>query len=111
MADGEFSGPISPCIQAHPRHAGRQGLRFELRSADDGSRHNRLDHRPALRGRLRKARPQQGKRQALYRALLPANTRAGPAEPVLIARPTVYSALVPAKLITLAHLLTSPAMS
>ena len=28
MADDEFPRPLPPCLQAHPRHARRQGLRF-----------------------------------------------------------------------------------
>ena len=35
MADGEFSRPLPPRVQAHPRHARRQGLRFDLRQAHD----------------------------------------------------------------------------
>ena len=31
MADDEFPRPLPPCLQAHPRHARRQGLQFDLR--------------------------------------------------------------------------------
>ena len=31
MADDEFPRPLPPRLQAHPRHARRQGLRFDLR--------------------------------------------------------------------------------
>ena len=59
MADGEFSRPLPPRVQAHPRHARRQGLRFDLRQAHDRRRPDRLDDRPAVRSRLRTARLQR----------------------------------------------------
>ena len=53
-----FPDRCRPRLQAHPRHARRQGLRFDFRQADDRLRPDRLDDRPPLRGRLRAARLQ-----------------------------------------------------
>ncbi len=58
MAEREFSRPHRARVQAGPRHARRQGLRFDLRQAHDRLRPDRLDDRPALRSRLRAARLQ-----------------------------------------------------
>ena len=59
MADGEFSRPLSPRVQARPRYARRQGLRFQLRPAHDRKRPARLDDRPPLRSGVRTARLQR----------------------------------------------------
>ena len=72
MADGEFPRPLPPCVQAGARHARRQGLRFRLGQANDRGGSGRLDDRPAVRGRLREARPQQGPDQSHHRAFFAA---------------------------------------
>src|SRR5262249_36571345 len=59
VADGQFSRPLPPRVQAHPRDPRWQGLRLELGQAHDRRRAGRLDDRPPLRTRLREARLQQ----------------------------------------------------
>src|ERR1700688_3398746 len=63
VADREFPRPLPARVQADPRYAQRQGLRFDLRQADDGFRPDRLDDRAAFRGRLRAARLQYDERE------------------------------------------------
>ena len=48
MADGKFSGPLSPRHQSHSSDARRQGLRFDMGQAHDRLRPDCLDDRAAL---------------------------------------------------------------
>ncbi len=50
---------VSPCVQADPRHARRQGLRLHLGQAHERHRALCLDDRPTLRDGLREARAQR----------------------------------------------------
>ena len=63
-----FPDRYRPRVQAHPRHARRQGLRFDVGQADDRRRSDRLDDRPPLRSRLRAARLQRDQREDHDRA-------------------------------------------
>src|SRR5262249_55410807 len=81
----EFPGSGQPCVQAHPRHARRQGLRLDLGQAHEGHWPLCLDDRPPLRGRLRQARPQQGEGRAHHRALPAATPDGGTTDLVLVA--------------------------
>src|SRR5712691_8641792 len=83
MADGELPRPLPSRVQAHPRDARRQGLRFKLGQTHDRGWADRLDDRAALRARLRPTRLQQGPDQADDRALRSAAPRPAATESVL----------------------------
>ena len=80
----ELSRPLPARLQARARDARRQGLRFELGQAQTGTGPDCLDDRPALRGRLREARLQQGPHQAHDRGVQSAAPGARATHVVLI---------------------------
>src|SRR5262249_44620604 len=85
MADDELPGSLPACVQAHSRHARRQGLRLHLEHAHAWNRPGRLDDRSPLRTGLRETGPQPGKVRAHDGALRETATWVGATHSILIA--------------------------
>ena len=78
----QLSRPRQPRHEAHPRHARRQGLRFDFGQRMTGAGSLCLDDRPPLRERLRQAWPQQAQAAAQHRAFPSAASAGRAAQPV-----------------------------
>src|SRR4029453_5207922 len=88
MADGELSRPIPARVQADPRHARWQGLRFDLGNPNEGNGSLWVDDRTPFRDGVRKARSEYRTPFSDDGAFPKAETRIGPTQPVCMTIPS-----------------------